>query len=94
MPYRFFGRRYSKLIAAIGSGKNIGDYSKIADSTTNHISIVTDYWEKLGLIKKIKKGREIELELTEEGKEWANIINKFDSFARSQLKKIKDKKEV
>ena len=60
--------------------------------TTNHLSAVTDYWEKLGLINKIKSGREIELRITEQGKEWASIIKKFDDFAKSQLNNAREVK--
>ena len=88
MPYRFFGRRYSKFIFSIREGKNIRDYSKDVDMTTNHLSAVTDYWEKLGLIEKVKEGREIEIRLTEKGKEWATIIKKFDDFANEQINRI------
>ena len=94
MPYRFFGKRYSKFIFSIRTGKNIRDYSKEVDMTTNHLSAVTDYWEKLGLIKKVKNGREIEIQLTDKGKEWAEIIKRFDDFANDQIKKIQNRKEV
>jgi len=56
--------------------------------TTNHLSAVTDYWEKLGLIEKVKEGREIEIRLTEKGKEWVTIIKKFDDFANEQINRI------
>lgn len=88
MPYRFFGRRYSKLILSIREGKNIQDYSREVDTTPNHLSSVTDYWEILGLINKIKNGRDIEIQLTDKGKEWAELIKNFDKFANEQLKKI------
>ena len=89
MCYRFFGKRYSKFIFSIKEGKNIRDYSKEVDMTTNHLSAVTDYWELLGLIKKIKTGREIEIRLTEKGTEWKEMLRKFDEFATEQLNKIK-----
>lgn len=88
MCYRFFGKRYSKFIFSIREGKNIRDYSKDVDMTTNHLSAVTDYWEKLGLIEKVKEGREIEIRLTEKGKEWVTIIKKFDDFANEQINRI------
>lgn len=91
MPYRFFGKRYSKFIFSIKEGKNIRDYSRDVDMTTNHLSAVTDYWEKLGLINKVKNGREIEINLTEKGKEWMGIIKMFDNFAKSQLNIVQNK---
>jgi len=93
MPYRFFGKRYSKFIFSIKPGKNIRDYSKEVDMTTNHLSAVTDYWERLGLIKKVKEGREIELQLTDKGKEWMGIIKSFDEFSNVLLNNIKGGKD-
>ncbi len=91
MPYRFFGKRYSKFIFSIQEGKNTRDYSRELDMTTNHLSVVTEYWEKLGLMRKVKSGREIELQLTDAGKEWANILKRFDEFASNQINKIQRK---
>jgi predicted transcriptional regulator len=49
------------------------------------LSAVTEYWEALGLIKKVKNGREIEMRFTERGKEWAELIRRFDEFSTEQL---------
>jgi DNA-binding MarR family transcriptional regulator len=91
LPYRFFGKRYSKFIFLIKDGKNIQEYSREVDMTTNHLSGVTDHWEALGVIKKIKNGREIEIRLTERGKEWAQLIRDFDEFATAQINRVQKK---
>lgn len=76
--YRFFGRRYSKLILSIKEKKNIHRYSKDIDMTTAHLSNVIDHWAKLGFIEKVRKGRELELRFTELGKAWRELISKFE----------------
>ena len=86
--YRFFGIRYSKIIMAIRPGRNLHEYSQKANMTISHISNVMDHWVKLGLIKRTKKGREMEISLTESGKEWANIIVQFDEFSRDMRPKL------
>lgn len=91
--YRFFGRRYSRLILSIKEKKNIREYSKEVDMTTAHLSNVLDHWAKLGLIEKVKKGREIELKFTEVGKDWREIIGKFEEMDMELKEKI-NKSEV
>ena len=91
--YRFFGRKYSRFILLIKEGKNIHDYSKLVDMTPSHLSNVADHWARLGLIKKIKKGRETEMEFTEDGLLWKDLIQQFEEMATKYLNKIKNKNE-
>ena len=88
--FRFFGsKRYFNLFFEI-NGKNIIHLSK-KHGTVSHLSTVTDQLVREGLITKEQKGREVEILLTDEGKEFLEIIRKFDDFAVAQLKKIKSR---
>jgi len=80
--------RYIKLFFDI-DGKNLVELSK-KHGTVSHLSTVTDQFKKEGLITKEVKGREVEILLTEEGKELIKILRAFDNFARKQLEKIKN----
>ena len=92
--YRFFGRRYSKLILSIKEKKNLHDYSRDIDMTTQHMTNVIDHWTKLGFIEKVKKGRALELKFTELGIEWKDIINNFEEMAIKLRRKANNKREV
>lgn len=91
--YRFImnGRRYVILLKAIDSvrRKNINQLSKDCDMTPSHLTIVMKQWEKEGLIKKIKSGREYVIKLTEIGKELLCLIRKYDKIALDQEELIK-----
>jgi len=91
--YRFFGNfRYFRLFFEI-DGKNIMELSK-KHGTISHLSIVTDQFVKEGLITKEKKGREIEISLTEEGQEFLGILKTFDDFVIKQKEKIEKGEET
>lgn len=86
--FRFFAnQRYFKLFFSIDK-KNIKDLSK-EHGTVSHLSTVTDQLVRELLIKKVKKGREIEIVLTKDGKEFLEILKAFDDFAKKQKEKIK-----
>ncbi|MFH1592172.1 MAG: hypothetical protein ABIB47_02270 [Candidatus Woesearchaeota archaeon] len=91
--YRFImnGRRYVVLLKSMDSmrKKNINQLSKDCDMTPSHLTIVMKQWEKEGLIKKIKSGREYVIKLTEVGKELLDIIRKYDQIAIQQSEKSK-----
>jgi len=80
-------QRYLKLFFEI-DGKNLKELSK-KHGTVSHLSTVTNQLVRELLITKETKGREIEISLTEEGKEFKKILVEFDDFARKQLEKIK-----
>ena len=87
--FRFFGnQRYFKLFFNIDK-KNLRELSK-DHGTVSHLSNVTDQLAREGLIEKKRKGREIEIHLTEEGKEFLLILREFDKFAKKQMEKIKN----
>ena len=89
--FRFVGnQRYFKLFFSIDK-KNIMELSK-DHGTISHLSNVTDQFVREGLIEKSKKGREIEINLTEDGKEFMKILMDFNDFATKQIEKVK--KEV
>jgi predicted transcriptional regulator len=70
--------------------RNLTELSK-KHGTIAHLCNVTDQWKKEGLIKKEKKGREIEINLTEKGKELFELLDKINNFAQDQIKQIKEK---
>lgn len=78
---------YFLLEQTAGSKKtiNMHQISKDADMTVSHMSNVTDQLEKEGLIVKHRKGRECSLEITEAGKEFGEILRKFNELANKQL---------
>jgi len=89
--FRFFlNQRYVNLFFCINK-KNLVELSK-KHGTISHLSNVTDQLVREELIKKEKKGREIEISLTEEGKEWLSILEQANNFATKQLKKIREVK--
>ena len=60
--------------------------------TTQHMTNVITHWDKIGLIKKIKKGKEIELGFTDLGEAWKEIINKFEEMDKALKEKRNNKK--
>lgn len=92
--FRFFAnRRYFKLYFLMEKTENIHELSRETDMTTSHLSIVTDQLEREGLIIKHRKGRECSIKLTDLGKEFGEILRKFDELASTQLNKIKNPEE-
>jgi len=87
--FRFFGnQRYFKLFFNIDK-KNLRELSK-DHGTVSHLSTVTDQLVREGLINKTTKGREVEISLTKEGKEFMEILRSFHDFATKQMDKIKN----
>lgn len=86
--FRFFcNQRYFLLFFNI-ENKNIRELSK-KYGTVSHLSIVTDQLVKEGLINKIKKGREVEIEITEQGLEFLKLLRKLYNFMILQENKFK-----
>jgi len=86
--FRFFGnKRYFSLFFDLDK-KHIKDLAK-KHGTVSHLSNVTDQLAREGLIAKKINGRETEIELTEDGKEFQKILRIFYNFAEKQSKKIK-----
>ena len=56
----------------------------------SHLSTVTSQLAKEGLITKVTKGREVEILLTKEGKEFMELLRHLHDFAIKQMKKIKE----
>ena len=96
--YRFMmnGRRYVILFLAMNSvrKKNIQQLSRVCDMTPSHLTIVMKQWEKEGLIKKNKSGREFVIELTDVGRNLLEIIRKYDVIAMQQSEKINCNQET
>lgn len=85
--YRFIAqKRYVRLMFSI-NGKNIRQLSKEVDMTTSHLSNVMDQFAKEGLIEKERKGREVEIKVTEKGQELIEILRKYDELAERQINK-------
>ena len=70
------------------NGKNIRQLSKEVDMTTSHLSNVMDQFAKEGIIEKERKGREIEIKITEKGQELIEVLRKYDEIARRDVKKL------
>ena len=84
--YRFIAqRRYVRLMFSI-NGKNIHQLSKEVDMTTSHLSNVMDQFAKEGLIEKERKGREVEIKVTEKGQELIEILRKYDELVERKIK--------
>ena len=80
--YRFIcSKRYVKLMFSL-NGKNIKQLSKEVDMTTSHLSNVMDQFLREGLIEKEKQGREVDIKITERGKELIEILRKYDELAK------------
>lgn len=91
--YRFIAqKRYVKLMFSI-NGKNIRQLSKEVDMTTSHLSNVMDQFKKEGLVEKEKKGREVEVKLTEKGHELIELLRKYEELANRKIKKEDKEKE-
>ena len=87
--FRFFAnQRYFRLFFEIDK-KNLRELSK-HHGTVSHLSTVTNQLVREGLITKTTKGREVEIALTKEGKEFIEILKTFYNFAEKQLNKIKN----
>jgi len=84
--YRFIAqKRYLKLLFAV-DGKNIHQLSRESDMTTSHLSNVMDQFAKEGIIEKKTKGREVEINLTEKGKELIEVLRTYDEIANRKIK--------
>ncbi len=55
--------------------------------TTSHLSNVMDQFAKEGIIEKEKKGREVEIKVTEKGQELVEVLRNYDEIARREIKK-------
>jgi len=89
--YRFIcSKRYINLLFTLKKSKNLRNLSKDIDMTISHLSNVTDQWEREGLIKKIRVGREVDIEITKFGEEVIAVLQQFEDIAN----KIKGEKNV
>lgn len=81
--YRFLmSKRYADLLGLMTRNKNIHQLSKDINMTTSHLSNVTDQWQREGIIIKNRVGREIELGLTDKGKEVLELVKDFDTISK------------
>lgn len=86
--YRFIcSKRYVNLLFTIGKSKNLHTLSKDIDMTISHLSNVTDQWEREGLIKKKRVGREVDIEVTKFGKQVMEVLQKFDDLVTGKINK-------
>ena len=84
--YRFIcSPRYVKLMFLI-NGKNIRQLSKEVNMTTSHLSNVMDQFAKEGLVIKERKGREVEIKITEKGQELIEVLRAYDEIATRAIK--------
>ena len=84
--YRFIcSPRYVKLMFLI-NGKNIRQLSKEVNMTTSHLSNVMDQFSKEGLVVKERKGREVEIKITEKGQELIKVLRVYDEIATRKIK--------
>ncbi len=67
-------------------GKNIRQLSKEVNMTTSHLSNVMDQFSKEGLVVKERKGREVEIKITEKGQELVEVLRAYDEIARRAIK--------
>jgi len=87
--YRFLtSRRYVNLMFAIDSvkRKNISQLSKESGFHGGHLTTVMRQWEKEGVIQKVKSGREFDIEFTSKGKEFLELMKKFDKLCKEITK--------
>ena len=93
--YRFVcNQRYVKLLFSIRENKNIHQLSRESNMTTSHLSNVMDQFKREGIIEKEKKGREVEITLTEKGIELLEILRQYDNLnLKEALEKDKEAKE-
>ena len=75
-------KRYADLLGLMTRNKNIHQLSKDINMTTSHLSNVTDQWQREGIIIKNRVGREIELGLTDKGKEVLELVKDFDTISK------------
>ena len=86
--YRFIcSPRYVKLMFLI-NGKNIRQLSKEVNMTTSHLSNVMDQFSKEGLVVKERKGREVEVKITEKGQELVEVLRDYDEIATRKLNDV------
>jgi DNA-binding MarR family transcriptional regulator len=92
--YRFLlNKRYAALLTVIGKKKNLHELSRDVDMTISHLSNVTDQWEKEGMITKKRIGREVDLDLTEKGKNIVDLIQKFEDVSKMEAKEKNEGKD-
>ena len=74
------------LLFIIGRAKNMHNLSRDVNMTLSHLSNVTDQWEKEGLIKKKRIGREVEIEVTKLGNKISEGLQKLDDLVTGKTK--------
>jgi predicted transcriptional regulator len=80
-------KRYCDLFFMIQRYNRIKQLSTISGMTISHLSTVTDQWAKEGLIKKNRKGREVDIEITKIGEEFRKILEGYKEFVEKQENK-------
>ena len=87
--YRFLmNLRYVKLLFSIDGDKKMHQLSKESNMTTSHLSNVMDQFRREGIIEKEKKGREVEIRITDKGQELIEILKKFDELNKQEVKNV------
>lgn len=96
MEYRFIiQKRYVELLSMVGYQKTMKNLINKSGHTPRHISVVTSQWENKGLVTKKTKGREIEISITEIGKEFLELMDKIDKLGeKSKIKTETKSKEA
>lgn len=83
--YRFImSQRYANLLFMLRKPKNLREISREIDMTISHLSNVTDQWEKEGIIKKNRIGREVDIEITKFGEKVIDIVQQFENLAKNK----------
>jgi DNA-binding MarR family transcriptional regulator len=80
-------KRYANLLFSMQKDKNLHQLSREIDMTVSHLTNVTDQWEREGMLLKERKGREIELKITEFGKKVLEVVRRYDELATGKQNK-------
>ena len=62
--------------------------------TTSHLTNVTDQFQREFILVKIKRGREVEIELTKKGKILLDLLRKFEELSKMPESEIFKDQEV
>ena len=82
------------LLSLTGKNKNIHQLSREVDMTTSHLTNVTDQFQREFILVKIKRGREVEIELTKKGKILLDLLRKFEELSKMPESEIFKDQEV
>ena len=96
MEWRFIDPKHYKLARLISYERkmNITELCKDTGFVPSHLSIVFNWWQECGLIKKIKEGQDTYIEFTDFGKEVYKVLDKFAQLSNQAMKNREKLMEV